>query len=142
MKTLALAALGVALVWGGSAPTVARVVDGDTLDLTNRERVRIVGIDTPERGECGYRAATEALDRLVDGRIGLNRTTGTDNRDRYGRLLRYVSDNRRDVGYNLVRYGYAEHYTRFGHVRYARYARAEQLARAGNLGLWKGCGHP
>jgi endonuclease YncB( thermonuclease family) len=74
--------------------TVIHVVDGDTLDVRGSDgsehRIRVIGIDTPERGECGYTEASDALAGLVLGeRVVLNAGAGAT-RDRYGRLLRYV----------------------------------------------------
>lgn len=81
---------------------VTRVVDGDTVELGNKEVVRIVGIDTPEVGECGYDAASANMARLVLGkRVRL--TTSDEDRDQYGRLLRYVDVGRVDVGLHQVR---------------------------------------
>ena len=68
---------------------VTNVVNGDTLDLDNGERVRLVGIDTPEKGQCGADEAAFALTALT-----LNKTItlepSDEDRDKYGRLLRYV----------------------------------------------------
>ena len=75
-----------------SAPaiTVVHVVDGDTVDVSTGDRIRIIGIDTPERGECGYEAAAEHLRSLVAD-TGVVLVPGAqDDVDRYGRLLRYV----------------------------------------------------
>ena len=80
---------------------VSRIVDGDTLELGNGETVRLVGMDTPEVGECGYQKASDHLASLVLGkrvRLGVS----DEDRDRYGRLLRYV-----DAGLNLIRSGLA-----------------------------------
>lgn len=44
---------------------VARVVDGDTVELGYGQQVRVAGIDTPERGECGYEAASNHMADLV-----------------------------------------------------------------------------
>lgn len=85
---------------------VVRVVDGDTVELANGEHVRLIGIDAPEDGVCGAVAATKKLTRLVEGKkIALVR--GTDNRDRYGRLLRYVDRGATDVGLVMIRSGLA-----------------------------------
>jgi micrococcal nuclease len=88
--------------------TVARVIDGDTLVLASGATVRLIGIDTPERGDCGYASATQALrDLTVGGPVTL--TAGaTDDADRYGRLLRYVDTvDGRDAGLELIRLGEA-----------------------------------
>src|SRR3954451_16257396 len=74
--------------------TVTHVVDGDTVDvqLGNRiERVRVIGIDTPERGECWAPQATAATRSLAQGKaVTLVGDATQDTRDRYGRLLAYV----------------------------------------------------
>lgn len=85
---------------------VTRVVDGDTIELGNGETVRVVGIDTPERGECGYAEATANMERLVLGqRVRL--TVSDEDRDRYDRLLRYVNVGRIDAGLKQIDRGFA-----------------------------------
>jgi endonuclease YncB( thermonuclease family) len=85
---------------------VSRVVDGDTLELGNGQSVRLVGIDTPERGECGYDTATGNLERIVQGRrvrLGMS----DEDHDRYGRLLRYVNVGKIDAGLRQIKSGWA-----------------------------------
>jgi endonuclease YncB( thermonuclease family) len=85
---------------------VTHVVDGDTLDLANGETVRLVGIDTPERGQCGHEAATAQLARLVEGkRVRL--TISDEDRDGYDRLLRYVNIGTMDAGLRQIKSGWA-----------------------------------
>ena len=85
---------------------VTHVVDGDTVDLADGERVRLVGIDTPEVGECGYEQSSLALARLVlDRQVEL--VVSDEDRDGYGRLLRYVDVDGVDAGLQLVRDGLA-----------------------------------
>jgi endonuclease YncB( thermonuclease family) len=95
----------------GGAARVAYVVDGDTIRLTNGQYVRLIGIDTPEHGRPYYQAAKRHLDRMVEGRVRLVNPASTDDRDHYGRLLRYVRDGGRDTGLAQIRKGYA-------HARY------------------------
>ena len=95
----------------GGAPRVAYVVDGDTIRLANGKYVRLIGIDTPERGRPYYQAAKRHLDRLVQGQVRLVNPAATDDRDHYGRLLRYVHDGGRDTGLAQIRKGFA-------HARY------------------------
>ncbi|GAA0968941.1 hypothetical protein GCM10009562_02590 [Nocardioides aquaticus] len=85
---------------------VARVIDGDTLELGNGDGVRLVGIDTPERGECGFDEATANLVRLVEGR-NVTLTMSDEDTDRYGRLLRYVNIGTTDAGLRLIKNGRA-----------------------------------
>jgi endonuclease YncB( thermonuclease family) len=85
---------------------VVRVVDGDTVELGNGETVRLVGIDTPEVGQCGYERAAVRLEELVLGRqVRLGESD--EDRDGYGRLLRYVDAGDVDAGLQLVREGLA-----------------------------------
>jgi endonuclease YncB( thermonuclease family) len=85
---------------------VTRVVDGDTVELGNGESVRVVGIDTPERGECGYDEAAANLERLVLGRQVRLRVSDED-RDHYGRLLRYLDVDGLDAGLEQIKEGLA-----------------------------------
>jgi endonuclease YncB( thermonuclease family) len=119
---------------------VTRVVDGDTLELGNGESVRLVGIDTPEVGECGYDAASVALARLVAGKqVHLGRSD--EDRDHYGRLLRYVDVGSTDAGLRLIRSGLAiaRYDSRDGygfHPREPRYVAADKASRT------VGCAQP
>lgn len=100
---------------------VVRVVDGDTLELGNGETVRLVGIDTPERGRCGYDAATERLRAMVGGeRVRLG--ASDEDRDAYGRLLRYVDLGSLDAGLRLIEAGLAiaRYDSRDGYGRHPR----------------------
>lgn len=86
---------------------VTDVIDGDTIDVADVGRVRLIGIDTPEVGECGYEPATERLVDLVLGEQVDLVPGGTDDVDRYDRLLRYVDLDGLDVGLVLVEEGLA-----------------------------------
>jgi endonuclease YncB( thermonuclease family) len=85
---------------------VASVTDGDTLRLANGEAVRLVGIDAPEQGRCGSVRATDLLTRLVEGRR-VTLKAPVDDRDRYGRLLRYVNLGTMDAGLRMIKNGLA-----------------------------------
>jgi hypothetical protein len=86
---------------------VTAVVDGDTIDV-NGQRVRVIGIDTPEVGQCGYAEAARAMTALVGGRtVTLTSVDTKDNRDRYDRLLRYVDVAGTDAGLALIQAGLA-----------------------------------
>ncbi|MEZ5320672.1 MAG: thermonuclease family protein [Microthrixaceae bacterium] len=91
---------------------VVHVVDGDTVDIAAGGRVRLIGIDTPERGQCGYAESKHRVEELVaGGGTAIEAVSGRDDRDRYGRLLRYVLVDGRDVGTTLLSEGLA-------HARY------------------------
>lgn len=106
--------------------TVVAVIDGDTVDVSSsegiEERVRIIGIDTPEQGECGFTAAAEALSRLVLNQRVTLVAGARDDRDRYDRILRYLDAEFGDAGLQLIRDGLAvaRYDSRDGYGRHAR----------------------
>jgi endonuclease YncB( thermonuclease family) len=127
---------------------IARVVDGDTVYLTNGAKIRLVQIDTPEvyfGVECwGHQASAETKKLLPPGTpVRLASERATDSVDRYGRLLRYVFRVRDGLNVNvfLVRHGDAAPYFYAG--REGRYAgllkRAALRTRAHHRGLWGAC---
>lgn len=131
---------------GASAEaTVTRVGDGDTLDVDSGDRVRLVQIDAPElgAGECYAREARRELERLAPprSRVALEADPRLDDRDRYGRLLRYVRVAGVDVNVELVRRGAATPYFLGGdegmHARELLGAVAD--ARAAERGMWGSC---
>ncbi|MDQ4052250.1 MAG: thermonuclease family protein [Actinomycetota bacterium] len=85
---------------------VRSVTDGDTVLLGNGDSVRLVGVDAPEKGECGSERASELLSRLTLGEQ-VRLTAPVDDRDRYGRLLRYVDVGDTDAGIRLIGSGLA-----------------------------------
>lgn len=92
------------------------VVDGDTIRL-NGEKIRIVGIDTPEthppgcarEAELGQRATIRMQELLNEGPFRLEATADSD-RDRYGRLLRLVTRNGQPISDTLISEGLAHSY--------------------------------
>lgn len=125
---------------------VVRVVDGDTIVVgiggPRGTKVRLIGIDTPERNECFYRAATRRMRALVDGkRVRLQRDRSET--DRYGRLLRYVYVGDVFVNAVMVSEGYANAATYPPDVTHAlEFVKLERVARAAKRGLWTGdCPH-
>lgn len=128
---------------------VARVSDGDTIKVRVRgrtEEVRLIGIDTPEvyfGAECGGPQASASLKRVLHAgdRVTLIRDRSQDNRDRYGRLLRYVERRGRDVGRKQIRRGWAKVYVyQRAFNRLPSYRRAEASARRHARGVWRFCG--
>lgn len=114
---------------------VTRVIDGDTVEIDSGEHVRLIGIDTPERGECGSDSATRTLRRMVEGKlVDLQNPTGVQDRDRYDRLLRYVElPTGRDTGMAQLKAGLADarYDSRDGydpHPRESRYRSADRRA--------------
>lgn len=117
--------------------SVTTVIDGDTIDTT-AGRVRLAGIDTPERGECNFGPASSYLKaRIAEaGNTVVLVPAGADGTDRYGRLIRYV-DTRdgRDLGELMLTSGLARsrYDSRDGygaHPREAQYIAADAVAGA------------
>lgn len=98
---------------------VTRVIDGDTLVVSTGATIRITGIDTPERGQCGYAEAAANLRRLTTGRTVV---LSGSKRDRYGRLVRYVDAAGVDAGLAQIRAGLAtaRYDSRDGYGRHPR----------------------
>ena len=115
---------------------VAFVVDGDTFYISGgAERIRLYGVDTPERGEACYSEATGALADLTRG--GVRFEAGPRPVDGHGRPLYYAfTSDGRSVDLELVAQGYARAFRRDGQHRDVL-VQAEQLARAAGTGcLW------
>jgi micrococcal nuclease len=154
IAALAVAALLLAAGCDGGAATqdrptagtgvVARVNDGDTLTLRSGEKIRLVQIDAPElTTDCYGRPAQRALAALAPAgaRVRIVRDPALDDRDRYGRLLRYVLVGDTDVNVELVRRGAASPYF----FRNERGEHAAELlaavddARSRDIGYWGAC---
>jgi len=123
-----------------AAWTVTEVIDGDTLRVAGpapEDVVRLVGINAPEEGECWADEATAALTRIVSsGPVRLERDVS--DRDRYGRLLRYVTTmDGEDVGGLLIDGGdaIARAYPP-DTSRDAGYRDRQRVAQAAGLGAW------
>jgi len=103
-----------------SYPTakMERIVDGDTLVLTNGQKVRLIGIDTPERGEDYYFEAGDYLFNLTYNRT-LYLEKDQSEKDKYGRYLYYVYTNESFVNAEMILAGYARAYPYEPDTKYA-----------------------
>jgi micrococcal nuclease len=129
--------------------TVTRVVEGDTFVVMlvggRGALVRLIGIDTPEVGECyGKQALVRVRQLAQERRVTLKGDPSQDTHDRYGRLLAYVwLPGGRDLGFHLLAGGFAHVNASddpFG--RLAAYRHAETLAKSEASGLWHACPAP
>lgn len=122
---------------------VTRVIDGDTIEIEGGERVRLICIDTPERGEDGYYEAKDYLETLLLGRE-VELVKDVSEVDRYGRLLRYIFIlDYDDIGDFFVNSGIA----RLGYGEVARFPpdtkycdlieKSQDLAKSYNKGIWE-----
>jgi micrococcal nuclease len=113
---------------------VQRVIDGDTLVLEDNSTVRLIGINAPEKGQPGFDEAKQLLEELVLWKpVKLERDVV--DKDRYGRLLRYVTT---DVMANavLLEQGKAFFYPSSNQLHSQELKKAEQKAVTANTGLW------
>ena len=118
---------------------VVRVIDGDTVQLRGVGRVRLIGVDTPERGRCFDDAAVHFTQARIGGRR-VRYEVGEEETDRYGRTLAYLYLRGTMHNLALVQGGFAEALTIPPNDRYAgRFARAERRARGDGLGRWGVC---
>src|SRR4051812_15254567 len=153
---LALAGVGW-LAWPRDAATgvlharAVRAVDGDTIVVRlaggELERVRLIGVDTPESVapgrpvECYAHRASAFTARAIRGR-DLELRPGAERRDRYGRLLAYVrvEGARQSLSVRLLEAGMARPLAIRPNVEHAsEYRRLAQDARTARRGLWGAC---
>lgn len=131
---------------------VKRVVDGDTIELENGDKVRYIGMNTPESVDprrpvqCFGKEASEFNKDLVEGKkVWLEKDISET--DKYGRLLRLVylenpvnNPNALMVNEELVAKGFAGVYTVPPDVKYKdRFLAAQKIAVENKFGLWKSC---
>lgn len=129
---------------------VTKVIDGDTIEIEGGERVRYLGIDTPETKDprkpvqCFGKEASNKNRELVEGKRVVLETDIID-KDKYDRLLRYVfldlgSGTKLFVNDFLIREGYGQVLTIPPNVKYAdQFVEAQQQAREQKKGLWAKC---
>lgn len=127
---------------------VVSVIDGDTIKIPGGVRVRLLGIDAPEKGECYYEESREFLKQLLEGKT-VNLEKDISGKDEYGRLLRYIilvkDDPQKDnllVNDYIVRQGYAQAVSSPPDNRYHDLLiSAQEEALRENRGIWKECGY-
>jgi micrococcal nuclease len=126
---------------------VTRVVDGDTIVVTvpgSTEKVRLIGVDTPETVDprkpvqCfGLEASNFTKSLLANKTVRLESDPSQGNKDKYGRLLRYVFLSDINVNEELIAQGYGHEYTYDTPYKYqTEFKNAERLARESKKGLW------
>ena len=122
---------------------VARVIDGDTIELDGKEKVRLTGVDTPEtvdpRKPVQYfgKEASEFTRRMAEGkRVRLE--FDQDTKDRYGRTLAYVYlEDGTFLNAEIIKQGYGFAYTKYPFKYMEEFRQYEREAREAGRGLWK-----
>ena len=129
---------------------ITKIIDGDTLKIKTgtlkTRKVRLIGINAPEKGECFFGESKEALTKITESKI-INIEKDISGLDKYKRLLRYVivinEDPEQDnipVNYYMIRNGFAFYQSSPPDNRYRDlFITAQRQAQADNLGLWKDC---
>lgn len=164
MKTLCALLLLLLPLWVVSAEeapaniqwrTIVRVVDGDTVELDGKEKVRLIGIDTPEKFESAKldkdsersgkdkktiqalgEKASEYAKTLCEGKKVWLEYDQTRT-DKYGRTLAYLHlEDGKVVNEEILKAGFANAYTKFPFKYMEQYRELEKAAREGKKGLW------
>ncbi len=116
---------------------VVRVIDGDTFVLDDGRRVRLLGIDTPEKGKWYFDEATQRMKELVEGK-NVTLVKDVSETDKYDRLLRHVYIGDQWINEVMIAEGYAQFITIPPDVAHVDTFRAVQKqAFAGHVGLWQ-----
>jgi endonuclease YncB( thermonuclease family) len=132
--------------------SVNNYVDGDTITVDmngSAETLRFIGVDTPETHDprkvvqCFGVAAAAFTKQIITkqgSRVRLEADPLNTNRDRYGRLLRYIYlPDGTLVNAEIIKQGYGFAYTGFPFTKSDEFIGYQKTAREGNLGLWKSC---
>ena len=121
----------------------ARVIDGDTIVLNNGEKVRLIGVDTPETKhpqkpvEYYGKEATAFTKKMVSGKV-VKLEYNQQRRDKYGRLLAYVYlMDGTFLNAEIIKQGYGHAYTKFPFKYLEQFKEYEKEARENKRGLWK-----
>lgn len=114
------------------------VIDGDTIKLLTGEEVRLIGINAPEKGEKCYEEAKEYLEEWVLGKEDIILEKDIEDKDQYGRLLRYVIVDIYNVNRRMILNGLAHKYEYGSNTKYSSlFEGAENYAKENNGCLWE-----
>ncbi len=112
------------------------VIDGDTIIVSDGTKVRLLGIDTPERGEPYYKVAKDYLIGAVSKkRVVLK--FDQRRRDKYGRTLAYVYRDGEHINAEIIRRGLGEVYRKEKYVYKEEFSRLEKEAKSKRFGIWR-----
>jgi len=132
----------------GELYRVTSIVDGDTIKVSmngQTETIRFIGVDTPETKDprkpvqCYGKEASSRMQHYAQSKnVRLEVDPSQGDRDKYGRLLRYVyTEDGMNIAYYMIKEGYAHEYTYNKSYKYqAEFRQAESYARENSLGLW------
>lgn len=117
---------------------VIRIIDGDTFELLSGKKVRMIGINAPEKSDIFGKDATEKLSKFILNKdIILTKDPMSNDTDRYGRLLRYVTLNSVDINKKMIEDGFAFAYLKYQFTKKNEYRNAQIKSQQSNKGIWK-----
>lgn len=118
---------------------VIRVIDGDTVVMQRLGKVRLIGVNAPEKRRCYDDAATRFTRERLEDQV-VQYEIGEEPKDRYDRTLAYLSRDSEMHNLALLSGGYARVLTIPPNDKYAeRFKRAEREAAGADVGLWNRC---
>jgi len=113
---------------------ITKIIDGDTLD-TDIGRVRLLGINTPEKKEKGWEEAKSFLENYNNRQVKL--IYFYEDKDKYDRKLRYVFYNNENINKKIIEQGLAHIYYYNNDNYKQELETAEEKARKNKLGIWE-----
>jgi micrococcal nuclease len=117
--------------------TLTRIIDGDTIVISTGEHVRFVGMNAPEHDTQYGPGATAHLHQLIDGK-SLQLQRDVSDKDKYGRILRFVWVGSENVDLQMVKDGWAKQLLIEPDNEYADQIKTlQQQAEAAHLGIWQ-----
>ncbi len=118
------------------AGEVLKVIDGDTFKLKDGRIVRLIGIDAPEKNELCFNESKNVLKSLLRNKVVILKKDSKE-RDKYGRLLRYVYLDSLFINLIMVRSGYAKVVLNQNEKYYKLFKEAEYEAKKLRKCIWK-----
>ena len=124
-KSITIICVGLLLIYyiiSSRDTRVTRVIDGDTFITNKGDRVRLIGVDAPELPSLRGIESKMYLHELIDNKVVILERDGiSKDKDKYGRLLRYVYLNKKDVNLQMLKSGYAKPYLYFNFEKLNQY---------------------
>jgi len=114
--------------------TINRVIDGDTIELKNNLKVRLKGINTPEKNMPKFQEAKQFLEYQTQNKEVSLTIAGTD---RYGRILGHIFIKNQNINEQILKQGLAHLYYYEKDSNYNKLKSAEIFARNNQLGIWQ-----
>ena len=136
-KILTILFIQISLLCFGNTVKVVRVIDGDTFEIETGEKVRMIGINTPEISDIfGKEAKQHLSDLILNKSVELQSDNISKDRDRYQRLLRYVILDGVDINKIMISDGFAFAYLKYRFGKKNNYKQAQIQSREANKGIW------